>query len=510
VTLEGAASAAPTTVSSILDHFVHVRLSAQAAAAVWGTYEINFTAPITTVNATLRIATPPIHATSSPSNNTAANTAASAQSVWIGSVSLLPSASLQHDSLREDTVAALDTIGFNGLFRYPGGCFAPFYDWRAGLLPPDQRPPLPTPSSYCAAVAGGVDAYSDGYVQNDIDTDAYMRLTNRLGMVPAITLALQYGTEAEIQSAKEWVEYCNGNSSTPMGKLRASRGYEEPYNVKYWYLGNEISQQARFPDFPNSTHRDGPPKPAEYAADIVKKLAPVLRRVDPMIHLLPVATMHSRCMHSLYTRSLHALTVHALITCTHCMHTLLYAQVAGDDEWNSDWFKAIDAHVPGGTGHLMVATSYHGGYMTVSGGTPSLAADFTRVAKHPTDTFIASVAAQRAKLDSDQKGSAQVTQVGLSLDEWGLGPPWKVHEFNVAHGMYGASFLGGVIRNAKRLGVVFTNYFEPVNEGAINCSLHALITALVTCSHYSLHACMRSLSHITLKVPSQCVSLTPC
>jgi hypothetical protein len=341
VTLEGAASAAPTTVSSILDHFVHVRLSAQAAAAVWGTYEINFTAPITTVNATLRIATPP----SSPSNNTAANTAASAQSVWIGSVSLLPSASLQHDSLREDTVAALDTIGFNGLFRYPGGCFAPFYDWRAGLLPPDQRPPLPTPSSYCAAVAGGVDAYSDGYVQNDIDTDAYMRLTNRLGMVPAITLALQYGTEAEIQSAKEWVEYCNGNSSTPMGKLRASRGYEEPYNVKYWYLGNEISQQARlitlyshcthtvltlqarFPDFPNSTHRDGPPKPAEYAADIVKKLAPVLRRVDPMIHLLPVATMHSRCMHSLYTRSLHALTVHSLITCTHCtcahyMHSL--------------------------------------------------------------------------------------------------------------------------------------------------------------------------------------------
>ena len=51
------------------------------------------------------------------------------------------------------------------LGAYPGGCFAPFYEWRHGLLPADQRPPLATPASYCAAVPGGVDAYSDGYVE---------------------------------------------------------------------------------------------------------------------------------------------------------------------------------------------------------------------------------------------------------------------------------------------------------------------------------------------------------
>jgi hypothetical protein len=183
VTLTGMPSDSSSAVTTIADQVVQVRLSRGSAVAVWGTYEFNFTSPITAVNATLRIATPPIAA--------GAATTATGSSVWIGSVSILPSASLAHDSLREDVVAALDTIGFKGLFRYPGGCFAPFYDWRAGLLPPDQRPPLPTPHDYCAAVAGGVNAYTDGYVSNDIDTDAYMRLTKKLGMVPAITLALQ-------------------------------------------------------------------------------------------------------------------------------------------------------------------------------------------------------------------------------------------------------------------------------------------------------------------------------
>jgi alpha-L-arabinofuranosidase len=149
--------------------------------------------------------------------------------------------------------------------------------------------------------------------------------------------------------------------------------------------------------------------------------------------------------------------------------TIQLLPVNGNSEWNQDWFKAIDAQVAGGTDHLMVATSYHGGYDNVYNGTPTLPADFTLDAKFPTASFIASVAEQRTRIDSDQAkaGSAQKTPVGLSLDEWGLGPPWRVHEFNVAHGMYGASFFGGVIRNAKKLGVVFTNYFEPINEGAI-------------------------------------------
>ena len=50
----------------------------------------------------------------------------------------------------------------------------------------------------------------------------------------------------------------------------------------------------------------------------------------------------------------------------------------------------------------------------------------------------------------------------------GLGPPWLVSVFGVAHGMYAAGFLGAVTRGAAEYGLQFSNYFEPVNEGAFN------------------------------------------
>jgi hypothetical protein len=35
------------------------------------------------------------------------------------------------------------------------------------------------------------------------------------------------------------VEYCNGGVDTEYGALRAANGSAEPYNVKYWDIGNE-------------------------------------------------------------------------------------------------------------------------------------------------------------------------------------------------------------------------------------------------------------------------------
>lgn len=37
-----------------------------------------------------------------------------------------------------------------------------------------------------------------------------------------------------------WVEYCNGTSDTYYANLRRKNGRQEPYNVKYWALGNEV------------------------------------------------------------------------------------------------------------------------------------------------------------------------------------------------------------------------------------------------------------------------------
>jgi alpha-L-arabinofuranosidase len=79
-----------------------------------------------------------------------------------------------------DVIDSLKSTGFQGLFRYPGGCYAPFYRWKIGLLEPDARPPIETPPGYCAAVAGGVNAYTDGMMENGADTQVAPVLTFQL------------------------------------------------------------------------------------------------------------------------------------------------------------------------------------------------------------------------------------------------------------------------------------------------------------------------------------------
>ena len=127
--------------------------------------------------------------------------------------------------MRRDVIAALNRTRVKGLLRYPGGCFAPFYRWKVGLLDPDLRSPLATPPGYCAAVSGGVNAYTDGFVQNGIGIDDYLALCEEVGLIPAITVRLQTADEEELKEAEEWVDYCNGDAATTKGgRLRASRG----------------------------------------------------------------------------------------------------------------------------------------------------------------------------------------------------------------------------------------------------------------------------------------------
>lgn len=41
------------------------------------------------------------------------------------------------------------------------------------------------------------------------------------------------------EEAGNWVEYCNGTGDSYYAALRRSHGYEKPFNVKYWCIGNE-------------------------------------------------------------------------------------------------------------------------------------------------------------------------------------------------------------------------------------------------------------------------------
>ena len=70
-----------------------------------------------------------------------------------------------------------------------------------------------------------------------------------------------------VADAADIVEYCNGDVSTPYGALRAERGHVEPYNIKTWYIGNEVGFIC------------DPEKAAELSDEFIE----AMKKVDPTI-----------------------------------------------------------------------------------------------------------------------------------------------------------------------------------------------------------------------------------
>jgi alpha-N-arabinofuranosidase len=110
------------------------------------------------------------------------------------------------------------------ILRWPGGNFVSSYHWRDGVGPIEQRPTLPN--------------YAWGQQENNFfGTDEFIAFCRAVGCEPMICVNAGSGTPAE---AAQWIEYCNGDAQTPMGKLRAANGNPKPYHVKHWEVGNEL------------------------------------------------------------------------------------------------------------------------------------------------------------------------------------------------------------------------------------------------------------------------------
>ena len=142
-------------------------------------------------------------------------------SFHVGAVSLMPADNL--DGWRPDAIAVLKSLR-SGVYRFPGGNFVSAHEWHDAIGDPDKRPPV-------------YDPVWRALQPNDIGTDEFMTMCKLLGVEPYITVNAGTGDD---WSAAELVEYCNGDASTPMGKLRAANGHPEPYHVKFWGIGNEM------------------------------------------------------------------------------------------------------------------------------------------------------------------------------------------------------------------------------------------------------------------------------
>ncbi len=180
----------------------------------------------------------------------------------VGAASLMPGDNL--NGWRSDAIAALKSLR-SGVYRFPGGNFVSAHEWRNAIGDPDKRSPT-------------WDPVWRALQPNDIGTDEFMTMCKLLDVEPYITVNAGTG---DAWSAAEYVEYANGDVSTPMGKKRAANGHPEPYHVKFWGIGNEMW---------GISYQYGAMKPNQFAFK-QNEFAKAMRKVDPTIKLIASGAM---------------------------------------------------------------------------------------------------------------------------------------------------------------------------------------------------------------------------
>lgn len=154
------------------------------------------------------------------------------------------------------------------MIRY-GGCFASYYHWREAVGPMEKRVPM---VNYCW----------DGLYSNHVGTHEVVDFCRQVGAEPLMVVNMEsdgrehwahpkagvdrLGTAKE---AAEWVDYCNN----PDNAERKKNGVNDPYNIKYWQIGNETSYDVR--GFSSDA-----------CVKVTEKFAKEMRRADKNITLI--------------------------------------------------------------------------------------------------------------------------------------------------------------------------------------------------------------------------------
>lgn len=141
------------------------------------------------------------------------------EGLYVGEDSPIPNV----NGMRVDVVTALKDMGLPVL-RWPGGCFADEYHWKDGVGPKENRKKM-------------INTHWGGVVEdNSFGTHEFFELCRQLGCDPYITGNVGSGT---VQEMSEWIEYMTLDGVSPMADWRKENGREEPWNVKYFGVGNE-------------------------------------------------------------------------------------------------------------------------------------------------------------------------------------------------------------------------------------------------------------------------------
>lgn len=145
------------------------------------------------------------------------------------------------------------------IVRYPGGNFVSGYNWEDGTGQKSKRPRR-------------MELAWRTIETNEVGIDEFQEWAKRVGT--EVMMAVNLGTRGP-EEARQCVEYCNATTDTEYANLRRKNGFQEPFGIKVWCLGNEM---------------DGPwqicHKTAEEYGRVAREAAKLMKRVDPAIELV--------------------------------------------------------------------------------------------------------------------------------------------------------------------------------------------------------------------------------
>ena len=206
--------------------------------------------------------------------------------IVVDSLSLMPSDN--YYGMRKDTLDLLKSLNAP-FYRWPGGNFVSGYDWKDGIGDRDERVSKRN-LNYCGQesdFANADELYANdimkiGYLgfygafePNDYGLDEFIMMCRYLNAEPNIVVNSGLGIA---EDAADEVEYCN-TKGTEYGDKRVEK---EPYNVKYWSIGNEMNGYWQLGNVPVSQY-------ITRHNDFYDKMT----KVDPSIKIIGVGDNHS-------------------------------------------------------------------------------------------------------------------------------------------------------------------------------------------------------------------------
>ncbi len=145
------------------------------------------------------------------------------------------------------------------IVRYPGGNFVSGYNWEDGTGDKAKRPKR-------------MDLAWMRIETNEVGIDEFQEWAKRANC--EVMMAVNLGTRGA-DDARNCVEYCNATTDTYYANMRRANGFEKPFDIKVWCLGNEM----------DGSWQIGHKTPEEYGR-LAAETAKVMKWVDPSIELV--------------------------------------------------------------------------------------------------------------------------------------------------------------------------------------------------------------------------------